>query len=194
MAVGKNNTTDFLLLELQNGHERAFDFIFRKYIKALCAQATAYVNDTDKAQSLVQDCFVKLWVNRKEAGKIKNLPAYLTYMVRNQCIDYIRKTKSLQTLHENAKEDTTTNNSEDLLLSHDFEEKLVEALASLPERSRMAFEYSRFENKKYTEIAEEMGITTKAVEALISRALKTLRTELKDFLPLTIFLLDFFEH
>ena len=194
MRVEENKTTDFLLLQLQNGQESAFDFIFRKYFKALCAQANTYVNDTDKAQSLVQDCFIKLWINRKDAGKIKTLPAYLTYMVRNQCIDYIRKSKSLQNLYENAKEDTSISNSEDLLLSHEFEEKLIEALASLPERSRLAFEYSRFENKKYKEIADKMGISTKAVEALISRALKTLRTELKDFLPLTVFLLNFFDH
>lgn len=189
MTIEENKTNDFLLLELQNGRESAFDFIFRKYIKVLCAQAHTYVNDFDKAQSLVQDCFIKLWTNRQDAANIKNLSAYLTHMVRNQCIDYIRKTKSLQNLYENANKETTNNNSDELLLRHEFEEKLVEALAALPERSRIAFEYSRFENKKYKEIADKMGISTKAVEALISRALKTLRSELKDFLPLTLLLL-----
>lgn len=188
MIVEKNSTNDYLLLELQNGQERAFDYIFRKYFKALCAQANVYVNDLDKAQSLVQDCFIKLWINRKEAGNIKNLSSYLTFMVRNQCIDHIRKTKSLKILHENAETETEIEDSEDLLNSHEFEEKLVLILAALPERSRMAFEYSRFENLSYKEIAAKMDISIKGVEALVSRALKTLRKELKDYLPLLIIL------
>ena len=70
----------------------------------------------------------------------------------------------------------------------EFEEKLVVVLSNLPERCRIAFEYSRFENLTYPEIAEKMGISVKAVEALISRALKTLRIELKEYLPLLILL------
>lgn len=185
----EDNSTNFLLFELQNGQERAFNYIFRKYFKALCAQANLYVNDLDKAQSLVQDCFIKLWVNRENAGEIKNLPSYLTSMVRNKCIDYIRKEKSLKNLHESAEKETVEIYSGDGTLKHEFEEKLIVALAALPERSRMAFEYSRFEQLTYKEIAEKMGISVKAVEALVSRALKALRIELKDYLPyLVIFL------
>ena len=188
MSIGENAKIDYLIFELQNGQERAFDYIFRKYFKVLCAQANTYVNDLDKAQSLVQDCFIKLWVNRKDAGGIRNLSAYLTSMIRNQCIDYIRKTKSLKNLHAKVETETVVNDSEDLLVSREFEEKLVEILALMPERTRMAFEYSRFENPAYKEIAEKMGITVKAVEALVSRSLKTLRKELKDYLPLLIIL------
>lgn len=184
----KNNRDDFLISELQNGQERAFDYIFRKYYKALCAQSNAFVNDLDKAQSLVQDCFVKLWLNRKEA-KIKNLSSYLAFMVRNQCVDHIRKTKSLKKLHENAEKGIIEANSDDLMIAREFEGKFIVILTSLPERSRIAFEYSRFENFTYKEIAEKMNISVKAVEALISRALKTFRKELKDYLPFIILLL-----
>jgi RNA polymerase sigma-70 factor (ECF subfamily) len=190
MNTGEKNTIDFLMFELQNGQERAFDYIFRKYFKALCAQANSYVNDIDKAQSLVQDCFVKLWINRESAGGIKNLPSYLAFMVRNQCVDYLRKTKSLQNLHEEAQKETTETYAEDSIFKSDFEEKLIIVLSELPERSRMAFEYSRFENLTYKEIADKMGISVKAVEALVSRALKTLRTQLKDYLPLLTILLS----
>ena len=143
----------------------------------------------DKAQSLVQDCFVKLWINRENAGGIKNLPSYLTFMVRNKCVDYLRKEKSLKNLHESAEKETALINSEDYILKYKFNEKLIVVLSTFPERSRMAFEYSRFENLTYKEIAEKMGISVKAVEVLVSRALKILRIELKDYLPyLAIFL------
>ncbi|MCF6332712.1 MAG: RNA polymerase sigma-70 factor [Draconibacterium sp.] len=188
MRIGKPETNEFLLSELQRGQERAFDFIFRKYYKALCAQAAAYINDIDLAQSLVQDCFIKLWENRGDAGNIKKLPAYLSFSVRNKCIDHLRKTKSIENLNENSELKSQDSSSEYYLLSREFEERLVVVLSSLPERSRMAFEYSRFENLTYSEIAEKMNITVKAVEALISRALKKLRKELKDYLPIIIIL------
>lgn len=187
-------SNEFFLSELQSGQERAFDFIFKKYYKALCAQAVSYVSELDIAQSLVQDCFIKLWEKRSEASGIQNLSSYLSLMVRNQCIDYIRKQKSMAELHKKSLQEEETNNTGEAIIYHEFEEKLVAALASLPERSRMAFEYSRFEGLSYPEIATKMGISTKAVEALISRALKTLRFELKEYLPIAILLYKFMHH
>ena len=65
---------------------------------------------------------------------------------------------------------------------------LAEALDKLPENTRLIFEKNRFEGKKYTEIAEEQQISFKTVEAHISKALKILRVELKDYLPFLILL------
>ena len=65
---------------------------------------------------------------------------------------------------------------------------LSEALDKLPENTRLIFEKNRFEGKKYTEIAEEQQISVKTVEAHISKALKILRVELKDYLPFLILL------
>lgn len=181
-------SNEFFLSELRSGQERAFDFIFKKYYKALCAQAVSYVSELDIAQSLVQDCFIKLWEKRLESGCIENLSSYLSLMVRNQCIDYLRKQKSLTELHKKSYTEEETDGASDALIYREFEEKLVAALANLPERTRIAFEYSRFEGLSYHEIAEKMGISTKAVEALISRALKILRLELKEYLPIAIML------
>ncbi|QIA08916.1 RNA polymerase sigma-70 factor [Draconibacterium halophilum] len=178
-----------MLAELAKGQERAFDYIFRKYYKALCAQATVYVKDIDTAQGIVQESFIKLWGKREQAESIKNLPSYLTSMVRNQCIDYMRKVNVINKTHQQQSlNDEAENTTENLVLAHEFEEKLIVALSNLPERCRIAFEYSRFEELTYPEIAEKMDISVKGVEALISRALKTLRTELKDYLPLLLLL------
>jgi RNA polymerase sigma-70 factor (ECF subfamily) len=171
---------EYIISELQKGEEKAFDFIFRKYYKALCAQAVSYVNDLDLAQSLVQECFICLWEKRDEAHKINKLSSYLVSMVRNRCIDYLRKTKKTEKI--NSTGILYFANLEDETQAHEFEEHLILALASLPERTREAFEYSRFECLTYKEIAEKMGISLKAVEALISRALIVLRRELNDFI------------
>jgi RNA polymerase sigma-70 factor (ECF subfamily) len=74
------------------------------------------------------------------------------------------------------------------LMEQELEEKLNVVLESLPERCRQIFTMSRFENKKNKEIAEELAISTKAVEKQITKALATIRTEMKDYLPLLLFL------
>lgn len=185
----KQDQDQYLLAEFRQGKEGAFDFVFRKYFKSLCAQANLYVHDLDKSQSLVQECFVKLWENRQKAESINNLSSYLSFMVRNNCIDYLRSVKTFDRVKTNIALNEPENNSEQLLELGEFEEKLVVALAMLPERSRQAFEYSRFDGLSYKEIAAKMDISVKAVEALLGRSLKILRAELKDYLPIlaTIF-------
>ena len=182
MARLETENNEFLLLELQNGQERAFDFVFRKYYKSLCAQANSYVKDLDKAQSLVQDCFVKLWNNRNELDKVNRLAPYLTLMVRNRCFDYLRKVKSIESLNQSEHMEESDIHTENMVNFHEFEERLIVALAAMPERSRMAFEYSRFEGLSYKEIAVKMDITVKAVERLITRSLIALRKDLKEFI------------
>ncbi|WP_339710543.1 RNA polymerase sigma-70 factor [uncultured Kriegella sp.] len=183
MGKKEYKSDEIVILELQKGHEEAFDYIFRKYYKGLCVKANGYVQDVDKAQSLVQDCFVKLWANRSTATNINNLSAYLSFMVRNRCIDYIRKAESLRILHDNIKYEQVEVEFEDFLASSIFEENLRRVIDQLPKRSRLAFEYSRFDNLTYKEIAQKMNISNKAVEALIARALRILRKDLKPYLP-----------
>lgn len=191
MILKESNSDEFLISELQNGQEGAFDYIFRKYYENLCLKAKTYVFDMGMAQSLVQDCFVKLWVNRFEANKIKNLSAYLAFMVRNRCIDHIRKTESLKKLHTNVTYETATENSvENSIIFNEFEEKLMHKITLLPKRSRLAFQYSRFDNLTYREIGEKMEISNKAVEALITRALKILRKDLQVYLSIIILVIS----
>lgn len=186
MRFKEQTPDEFLISELKNNKEEAFDCIFRRYYKGLCAYATNYVYDLDQAQSLVQDCFVKLWANRDRADSIESLPAYLSRMVRNRCIDHIRQVKSLEKLHEKLELEEFVINAENSLLSREFEELLVKAISALPKKSKMAFEYSRFENLTYKEIGVKMNISSKAVEALLSRALKLLRKDLQPYITAVV--------
>ena len=186
MRFKEQTPDEFLISELKNNKEEAFDCIFRRYYKGLCAYASNYVYDLDQAQSLVQDCFVKLWANRDRADSIESLPAYLSRMVRNRCIDHIRQVKSLEKLHEKLELEEFVINAENSLLSREFEELLVKAISALPKKSKMAFEYSRFENLTYKEIGVKMNISSKAVEALLSRALKLLRKDLQPYITAVV--------
>ncbi len=176
----------FLLAQLLQGNESAFDFLFRKYYKVLTIKALKLVHDQDLAQSLVQDCFVHFWEKREQLNPIGDLYTYLGFMVRNRCIDHLRKAKRSQQVQITNQIDFIGSETEEGIDANDLSSHLWYAIANLPERCRIAFEYSRIDGITYSQIALKMGISQKAVEALISRALKTLRAELVDFMCILI--------
>ena len=78
---------------------------------------------------------------------------------------------------------------ENLVLDTDLEQRIHEAIQSLPEKCREIFILSRVEGLKYSEIAEKLHLSISTVDNQIGIALKKLRVQLKDFLPLLMFLL-----
>ena len=75
---------------------------------------------------------------------------------------------------------------DDYLEFDELKHKIDLAIQNLPEHCRVVFEFSRFENLKNREIAEKLGVTQKTVEAHLTKALKILRNELKDYLPVIV--------
>jgi len=181
--IEKERIDGFLFEELKNGNARAFDKIFNDHYQNLCRFAYSFVHDEDTSHSLVQHVFIKIWENRASLDHVDHFASYLTAMVRNHCLNFNKREKrntKLEDIPAGAQSENTTENQIDV---QDFEEHLVIALTLLPERCKTAFEYSRFENFTNKEIAQKMEITTKGVEALIGRALKSLRISLVDYLP-----------
>jgi len=173
----------YLFEELKAGNTRAFDKIFNDHYPNLCRFAYSIVHDEDTAHSLVQQVFVKLWVNRAALDHIEHLTPYMTAMTRNHSLNFVKREKrniQLEDIPVGAQASNTTENQID---ADAFEEQLIIALSLLPERCKMAFEYSRFENFTNKEIASKMEISLKGVEALIGRALKSLRISLAEYLP-----------
>ena len=69
----------------------------------------------------------------------------------------------------------------------DLDQKLQLALAGLPEKSRIVFELSRFQEMKYKDIADTLDLSIKTVEGHMSKALRHLRIELIDYLTVIVF-------
>lgn len=179
----RDRLDNFLFEELKAGNTRAFDKIFNDHYQNLCRFSYSIVHDEDNAQSLVQHIFVKLWEDRASLDHIERLTPYLTAMTRNHSINFIKREKRNIQLADIPAGAQTGNTTENQIDADAFEEQLIIALSLLPERCKMAFEYSRFESFTNKEIAIKMDISTKGVEALIGRALKSLRISLAEFLP-----------
>lgn len=173
----------FLFEELKKGNSRAFDKIFNDHYQNLCRFAYSIVHDQDMSQSLVQQVFINLWETRGSLNNVERLVPYFTAMVRNQCLNFIKREKRNARLTEIPANSHFDNVTQDQIDIHDFEEHLIIALAELPDRCKTAFEYSRFENLTNKEISMKMDISVKGVEGLIGRSLKLLRISLSDYLP-----------
>jgi len=109
-------------------------------------------------------------------------------MVRNRCIDHIRELQRNNHFQITNQTDIPEYITEQKIDANDLSSHLWEAIAKMPDRCRNAFEYSRIDGLTYSQIAKKMEISDKAVEALVSRALKSLRANLVDFLGILVLL------
>jgi RNA polymerase sigma-70 factor (ECF subfamily) len=178
-------TDDVQLLEqLRNGEEEAFTVLFRRYYAALCVYARQTV-DADDAEEIVQELMVWLWENREMLVIESTLKSYLFAAVRNGCRTAMSKKairlKAHQQIHE---EMSYLFEDPDFYVAEELTVKMEQALAAMPETYRNAFVSNRFEQKTYSQIAEEAGVSPKTVDYRIQQALKRLRVALKDFLPM----------
>ncbi len=181
---------DHLLLKIAlMDDEKAFQSLFFDFFPSLCVFAHRYVERWEVCEDIVQDTFFKIWRNRKKIVINTSGRNFLVTSVRNCCIDYLRKQETELSWQQKTIVNNIFYSTEDVYSTLELEQLLNTALSKLPENLRIVFEMSRFEGKTYPEIASEQNISVKTVEAYISKALKQLRMDLKDYLPLLLLLL-----
>lgn len=168
-----------LLEQLKDGSNRAFRKLFDAYYKYLTVTAYRYLNDGEKAKDMAQDAFVELW-NRRESLNINTgLKAYLRQAVVNKCLNYLKREKRIDFSEPTALPETPEAPLATQNLEADETKKAIQkAIDTLPDRCRIIFCMSRFEEKSHKEIAAELDISTKTIENQITRALKVLRAAL----------------
>nr|WP_244205927.1 RNA polymerase sigma-70 factor [Parabacteroides acidifaciens] len=168
--------------------EDAFRSLFFKFFSSLCVFAHRYIEQWETCEDIVQDTFFKIWKNRKKMIINTSGRNLLLTSVRNSCVDYLRKQEIETSWIQKKSLHKTEYSTDDLYATVELENMLNAALSNLPENIRQVFEMSRFEGLTYTEIATQQRISIKTVEAYITKALKQLRIELKDYLPLALLL------
>lgn len=175
--------------ELKKGNEKAFSIIFNEYYSLLCAVSYQYVQDVQISEAVAEDVFCVLWEKREEVLPVSSLRAYLLKSVRNHSIDYLRTHKSEMFLDLEAVPSHCFVREEDVFeryVMKELETKILEKIALLPEECQRVFFLSRFENKSYAEISEELNISVNTVKYHIKNALSTLRKELEPYLLLIL--------
>lgn len=176
-----------------NEDKGAFKTLFYQFFTPLCVFAHRYIDDWETCQDIVQDVFARVW-DKRHTIKIETSPRnFLITCVRNNCIDYLRR-EDLQSIWISSELQKNSDDTPgDIYSVVELRELLEKALAKLPDNLRVTFEKNRFDKMKYAEIADEMDISVKTVESRIGKALKLLREELKDYLPIALLMLEIYK-
>lgn len=147
---------------------------FKANYRNAVISANRLLNDQAEAEDVVQNCLIKLWDNREQL-KEGTIGGYFATMVRNRCIDSLRKKKPVLVEIDDVQLPTQDHSE---MEHNELKTKINTAIDSLPERCREVFVLSRFEKMKHKEIAESLTISTKTVENQITKALKVISSAL----------------
>ena len=181
----KSNDIDSCLKNIsESGCSGSFRIVYDHYYNRLFRQALYYLNNNpDCAQEVVSDVFIAIWQGRKALGKVTNPDAYLFIALKHAAARYVEKNfkQKHELLTENLPDTCTADNSSDNeLIDKELKDNYDEALKSLPPRCAEVFRLVREEKKKYSEVAEILGISPKTVDNQMNKAIKLLYEQLKD--------------
>lgn len=180
-----------IILQLVRGEEIAYKHLFDHHYQVLCRIANEFLKDDFLSETIVGDVIFHLWEKREELNIQTSLRAYLVRSVRNRCINYLQQ--------EYVRKETNDLPSDDALqsagihsvsdhyplatlLEKELEIEIAKSIEKLPDECRTVFEMSRFENMKYLEIAEKLGISVNTVKYHIKNALAKLSLDLNKYL------------
>ena len=173
-----------LLGGLRRGEEAAYDAIFRQWYAPLVAMTSALLRDQGPAEEVVQDVLLELWRRRESITFETSLRAYLFQAARNRGLNYLRRQR-VEARGEGtiAAAMPSPEPADSEAREGELNVAIQSAIAGLPDRCREVFELSRVHGLKYSEIATELGISVKTVEAQMGKALRVMREKLAPWLP-----------
>ncbi|WP_222101987.1 RNA polymerase sigma-70 factor [Fluviicola chungangensis] len=175
-----------VITQVVTGDLSTFEMVFRDYYKPLVRYGNTFLKDSDEAEDVVQQVFVSLWEKRTEWEVHTSIRAVLYKAVQNACLNKLKHLKVRHAYAEDLKAATIPGEVSDPVQVNELNERIQQALESMPEQCGRIFKMSRFEQLRYQEIADQLGLSVKTVENQMGKALKIVREELKDYLPLLI--------
>ncbi|NWJ52090.1 MAG: RNA polymerase sigma-70 factor [Bacteroidetes bacterium] len=178
----------YLFNKMKEGDQHAFNFIFTKHYSDLVNFAMVYLKEVSEAEEIVQNVFLKLWEEREEIDIHSSLKAYLMNCIKNRCLDYFKHQRIIERYNDriSKSQEQYIEEADKYLMLSELEKQINSTINLLPSTCKNIFNMSRIEGKKNREIAEELNISIKTVEANIGRALKVLRANLVDYLVLLV--------
>lgn len=158
--------------------QKNFEEIFNQHSQTLRNYIYYKCGDTQQADDIVQEAYIKLWNN---CAKVifEKAKSYLYTVANNHFLnDVAHKKVVLDHQKKNTSSDKDNETPHFLLEEEEFHTKLKKVIANLPEKQREVFLLSRIDKKKYAEIADIVGVSVKAVEKRMSKALLTLKEQI----------------
>ncbi|KAA9331724.1 RNA polymerase sigma-70 factor [Adhaeribacter soli] len=175
-------TPEQLCRQLAAGDQATLQLLFKTFYNDLYKFTWKFVRNQEVAEELTQDIFIYLWENRETLQINSAVKAYLYTMARNRAFNYLKSRVARMSVVSDEVPETyaaLSQTPEEELSQQELEKLVSEGIEQLPEKCRIVFNLSRQEGLSYQQIADELQISPKTVEAHMSTALKKLRTFLK---------------
>lgn len=174
-----NDQEDLQLMALlKKGNERAFTEIYNRYWEKLLGIAYKHTKDKSASEEILQEVFLSLW-NRREIVEIQTLQGYLATAVKFSIFKKHQRQRRRLELEQTAYKVQLISEDEHEIDARFLQEYINGIVEQLPEKCQLVFRYSREAGLNIPEIAEEMNIAEKTVESHLTKALKTIRLNLK---------------
>jgi RNA polymerase sigma-70 factor (ECF subfamily) len=175
---------------------QTFSILYNANYEKFVRFANRYVRDLATAEDITSDAFVYYWENRSRLPEDTNVKAYILASIKNKCLSCLRH----QCIHEQAVSHMLSDMEWEMsnriarlevfepseVFTNEILELVDKALKSLPRQTRQIFIMSRYRNMSHKEIAEKLNISTKSVEFHITKTLRILKSELRDYYPVII--------
>ena len=173
----------------------AFDRVYELYSHKLFSFVFRILKNEAEADDIVQEVFVKIWESRHKLEDYRLLNSYIFTIAYNNSIDLIRKKINNTKYLEHLKNSATINFSPTIISQIEFNELNNQAeklIANLPERQKQVYLLHREAGLTYPEIAEKLGISKNTVENHMVKALKYLRQNMDNSLPINLLFVSLF--
>lgn len=176
---------------LKKGDMEAFEKVFHSFADRIYYFAFRYLRNQYDAEEIVQDVFVKLWENRENLNERLSFSGYLFTIARNTIFNQNRKKVNEKAYQDYvmAYMDRSTCKTEDELIYSDIKAIIDKVVDELPPQRQLIYKMSREQGLSYREIANELNLSERTVEAHIRLALKTLTQVLDNHFVLPMILI-----
>lgn len=190
-AYTLNVDSEFLIRQLKNGEESAYEMLFKEYYRVLVVFANKYLYDFEASKELVQDLFVNIYEKRDQLEINSSLKSYLFRSVHNRSVNVINAQKIRNKYAEHVGRTATVNENsiETEMNKTELEHAIYKAIGELPPKCRDIFKLNRFDGLSNSEIAEKLKLSKRTVETQISKALKILRVKLEPYTVVSVLVL-----
>ncbi|WP_246124855.1 RNA polymerase sigma factor [Algibacter pacificus] len=174
--MNKIENLNIVIKALKEGNRRVFENVYSEFYEKLCVFLMGYTDDIEVIEDVVQDVFLKIWLNRKNISITTSLSSYLYKMAYTTLMENYRQLKRndkmLSMYYYTAMMEAIETNQD---LKNIKLKKLEKCINKLPDRCKSVFYENKINGYKYKVVADKMNISIKTVEAHISRALGFLK-------------------
>jgi RNA polymerase sigma-70 factor (ECF subfamily) len=177
-----------LFRQVAEGDKEAFRQLFHSYNKMLQPFVVKLTRSKEAAEEVMQEVFLKLWLNRAKLAEVKQPKAYIVRIVSNESIDYLRAQARDYRLFEEIRPLLVVESPsvEQSLFYRETQVLLHEAVERLPVACRQIYRMSREQYKRIPEIATELNLSDSTVKNQLVKALRSIRLYLGNIAPLLL--------